>query len=313
MKPKDLALALLIVLVWGVNFIVIKWGIDGFPPMLLGTLRFIFVAFPAVLFIPKPNLPIKWIILYGLTMSFGQFSLLFAAIYIGMPAGLASVVLQAQVLFTVIFSALLLQEKVKTKQCWALIISAVGLLVIAIQAGNTQFPILGFILTIGSAASWGIGNIINKRISLYENVNMFSLVIWSALVPIVPFAILSFIFDGYSNILTSLVNIELKSILSILYLVCIASLFGYASWGKLLVRYPASLISQIALLIPVIGSISAWVLLGETLSYSQIAGTALIMGGLIIGTATFKIPQIQLITIINKKEAINDVKTNHKL
>lgn len=292
MRPKDLALVLAIVLVWGVNFVVIKWGIDDFPPMLLGTLRFVFVSFPAILFVPRPRLPFRWIALYGLTISFGQFSLLFAAIYIGMPAGLASVVLQAQALFTLIFGIFLLKETISPKQASALLISSMGLIIIAAHGDYTHFSILGFFLTIGSAASWGIGNIVNKRINEYGSVNMLSLVVWSALVPILPFAALSIVFDGLDNISHSLQTINLKSVCAILYLVCIASLFGYAGWGKLLSRYPASLISQFALLIPAVGCLSAWILLGETLSYTQIVGATFVMGGLAVGT----IPLVSLRT-----------------
>ncbi|MGH1377180.1 MAG: EamA family transporter [Alphaproteobacteria bacterium] len=301
MRPKDLALVLAIVLVWGVNFVVIKWGIDDLPPMLLGTLRFVFVAFPAILFVPKPHLPFRWIALYGLTISFGQFSLLFAAIYVGMPAGLASVVLQAQALFTLIFGVFLLRETISLKQAYALITSSVGLIIIAAPGDYTHFSILGFFLTIGAAASWGIGNIVNKKINEYGSVNMLSLVVWSALVPILPFAMLSIVFDGLDNISYSLQNIKFKSICSILYLVCIASLFGYAGWGKLLSRYPASRISQFALLIPAVGCWSAWIFLGEALSYTKIIGAIFVMGGLAVSTIPFVSLHTKFLPLFVKK------------
>ncbi|WP_372742018.1 EamA family transporter [Neptunomonas sp.] len=282
MSLKDWGLALLVVLAWGVNFVVIKWGLDELPPLLLGALRFLLVAFPAVLFIKAPNLPIKWLLAYGITISFGQFALLFSAMHLGMPAGLASLVLQAQMLFTMIFAFMFLGERWKLPQVLSLIVAATGLILLASQTPASKMTFIGFTLTIAAAASWGMGNIINRKIGQLGNVNLMGLVVWSALIPPIPFLLLSYGVEGPELILSSLQNVGLKSIASVFYLAAIATIFGYSTWAHLLKQYPASQVAPLTLLVPVIGLVVAWLILEETLSMIQVVGILLIMGGLLI-------------------------------
>lgn len=289
MSLKDWGLALLVVLAWGVNFVVIKWGLDELPPLLLGALRFMLVAFPAVFFIKAPNVPLKWLFAYGITISFGQFALLFSAMHLGMPAGLASLVLQAQMLFTMIFAFMFLGERWKLPQVVSLIVAATGLGLLATQTPSSQMTLIGFVLTIAAAASWGMGNIINRKIGQLGNVNLMGLVVWSALIPPIPFLLLSYGFEGPELILSSLQNIGLKSIATVFYLAAIATIFGYSTWAHLLKQYPASQVAPLTLLVPVIGLVVAWVVLDETLSLIQVLGILLIMGGLLINVFGHKL------------------------
>ena len=289
MSLKDWGLALLVVLAWGVNFVVIKWGLDELPPLLLGALRFMLVAFPAVLFIKAPNVPIKWLLAYGITISFGQFALLFSAMHLGMPAGLASLVLQAQMLFTMIFAFMFLGERWKLPQVVSLVVAATGLVLLATQTPSSQMTLIGFVLTIAAAASWGMGNIINRKIGQLGNVNLMGLVVWSALIPPIPFLLLSYGFEGPELILSSLQNIGLKSIATVFYLAAIATIFGYSTWAHLLKQYPASQVAPLTLLVPVIGLVVAWLVLDETLSMIQVFGIFLIMGGLLINVFGHKL------------------------
>src|SRR6201991_4465374 len=151
MSPKDLLLAFVVVVVWGVNFVVIKVGLHGVPPMLLGVLRFTFAALPAVFFVRRPRIPWFWLVAYGATISLGQFAFLFTAMYVGMPAGLASLVLQAQAFFTLVFAALLLGERWRVHNLIALAIAALGLAVIGVAAGGAM-SVAGFVLTIAAAS-----------------------------------------------------------------------------------------------------------------------------------------------------------------
>ncbi len=289
MSLKDWGLALLVVLAWGVNFVVIKWGLDELPPLLLGALRFMLVAFPAVFFIKAPNVPLKWLFAYGITISFGQFALLFSAMHLGMPAGLASLVLQAQMLFTMVFAFMFLGERWKLPQVVSLIVAATGLGLLATQTPSSQMTLIGFVLTIAAAASWGMGNIINRKIGQLGNVNLMGLVVWSALIPPIPFLLLSYGFEGPELILSSLQNIGLKSIATVFYLAAIATIFGYSTWAHLLKQYPASQVAPLTLLVPVIGLVVAWVVLDETLSLIQVLGILLIMGGLLINVFGHKL------------------------
>ena len=278
MTPKDILLAAVVIVAWGVNFVIIKVGLDGVPPMLLGALRFMLAAFPAILFIRRPDMPLRWLLAYGLTISLGQFAFLFSAMYVGMPAGLASLVLQAQAFFTLGFAALFIGETVRRSSLIGLVVAAAGLLLIGSESGRA-FTLAGFVLTLCAAAMWGLGNVVTKRIG---KVNLVSLVVWGSLIPPLPFLALSLIMEGPAQIETALRSISLSSVLAIAYLAFIATLLGYGLWSRLLSRYPASQVAPFSLLVPVVGLSSAWLFLGEALSAVQWAGAAIVMLGLLI-------------------------------
>lgn len=280
MAKKDWALALLVVLAWGLNFLVIRWGLDELPPLLLGALRFLLVAFPAILFIRPPKLPFRWLAAYGLTISFGQFAFLFTAMQVGMPAGLASLILQAQMFFSLLFAYLFLQERWQSRQWFALAVAGTGLSVLASQAHASTMTLAGFFLTLAAAASWGLGNIINRHIGQLGPVNLVSIVVWGALIPPLPFLAMSLWFEGWPLISERLANASLQSVGALCYLAFVATLFGYGSWAHLLRSYPAATVAPLTLLVPVIGLSSAWLILDETLNGAQMAGIALIIVGL---------------------------------
>lgn len=281
MSPKDLLLALTVVLVWGVNFVVIKVGLHGVPPMLLGALRFALVAFPAVLFVPRPKIALKWLVAYGATISFGQFAFLFSAMYVGMPAGLASLVLQSQAFFTLTIAAIVLREPIRWFHLAGMAVAAGGLAVIGMAGGGsvTGMTTAGFLLTLCAAFSWASGNIVTKRVG---PVNVVSLVVWGAVIPPVPFFLLSYWLEGPEQIAHSLANISASSIGAIVYLSFGATIFGYSLWSRLLARYAASQVAPLTLLVPVVGLVSAAVLLGERLVPAQWLGGAVVMAGLLL-------------------------------
>jgi O-acetylserine/cysteine efflux transporter len=278
MAPKDLLLALVVVVAWGINFVVIKVGLHGVPPMLLGGLRFTLAAVPAVFFVKRPQLPWRWLIAYGATISFGQFAFLFSAMYVGMPAGLASLVLQAQAFFTLIFAGMFLHERFRAPNLVGLFIAACGLAVIGIQGGH-EMTLAGFVLTLCAAASWAMGNIVTKKVG---KVDLVGLVVWGSLIPPLPFFVLSYWFEGPQRITAALSGISALSVFAIVYLAFIATLIGYSLWSRLLSRYPASQVAPFSLLVPIVGLASAWVFLGEQLSEPQILGALLVMAGLAV-------------------------------
>ncbi|HBW7404105.1 TPA: EamA family transporter [Klebsiella pneumoniae] len=249
MTRKDGLLALLVVVVWGLNFVVIKLGLHNMPPLMLAGLRFMLVAFPALLFVARPAIPLRLLLGYGLTISFGQFAFLFCAIGLGMPAGLASLVLQAQAFFTIILGAFVFGERLQGKQLAGIALAIFGVLVLVEGSlGGEHVP----------------------------------LVVWSALIPVLPFMLASLLIDGPQTMLASLQHIDLLTILSLLYLAFIATIVGYGIWGSLLGRYETWRVAPLSLLVPVVGMASAALLLGETLSGLQLTGAVLIMAGLYI-------------------------------
>ncbi|MHC0464794.1 O-acetylserine/cysteine exporter [Kosakonia cowanii] len=291
MARKDVLLAMLVVVVWGLNFVVIKVGLHAMPPLMLAGLRFLLVAFPALLFVARPKVPMRLLLGYGLTISFGQFAFLFCAIKFGMPAGLASLVLQAQAFFTIILGAGIFGERLQVKQLVGIALAVVGVLVL-IQASFTgqHIPLLGFMLTLAGAFSWACGNIFNKKIMQHSSrPAVMSLVVWSALIPIVPFMVCSLIFDGPALMLESVVAIDTTTLLSLVYLAFIATILGYGIWGTLLGRYETWRVAPLSLLVPVVGMASAALLLDEKLSVMQLAGAVLVMAGLYINVFGFRL------------------------
>jgi len=291
MTRKDGLLAMLVVVVWGLNFVVIKMGLHNMPPLLLAGLRFLLVAFPALLFVARPKIPFRLLAAYALTISFGQFAFLFSAIKFGMPAGLASLVLQAQAFFTIILGAFAFRERLQTRQIAGIALAVIGVLIlIEGSLGGEHVALLGFMLTLAAAFSWACGNIFNKKImQLASRPPIMSLVVWSALIPVLPFFLASLLMDGPAVMLQSLVAIDVVTIASLVYLAFVATIVGYGIWGSLLGRYETWRVAPLSLLVPVVGMASAALLLDETLSATQMVGAVLIMAGLYINVFGLRI------------------------
>ncbi|PAW34801.1 O-acetylserine/cysteine exporter [Pantoea vagans] len=286
MSVKDMLLALCVVVAWGVNFVVIKLGLQGMQPFLLAGLRFALVAFPAIFFVRRPPIPLRWLVVYGMTISFGQFAFLFLAIKLGMPAGLASLVLQAQAFFTLLLGALLLAEKLRWNHIVGIIIATLGMFMLATAGmeGQTSagITLTTMMLTLSAALSWGLGNITNKIIMRNRSVPIMSLVVWSALVPVIPFFACSLLFEGQAAIVNSLLHIGLQTVLALFYLAFVATIVGYAIWGNLLSRYETWRVAPLSLLVPVVGIITAALVLDEHLSGQQMLGAGVIILGLLV-------------------------------
>ncbi|WP_346355870.1 EamA family transporter [Azotosporobacter soli] len=282
MKAKDILLGLVVIVIWGLNFIAIKVGLQDVPPLLLGALRFFFATFPVIFFLPRPPVAWRWLIALGLSINVGQFAFLFLGMKLGMPAGLASLVLQAQAFFTLAVAVLLLHERWLWHHILGLVIAAAGMSVIGAQQGGSMTAI-GFWLTICAAASWGTGNVVMRRATQgVPPFSILSLIVWAGAVAILPLALLSWFIEGPSAWQAAFLHPSLNSAASILYLSYLATLVGYGLWGKLLARYPAGVVAPFALLVPVVGLSSSALLLQEHLSIWQCVGALLVMSGLVM-------------------------------
>ena len=279
MPLRDWITAFSVILIWGVNFVVIKVGLHGVPPMLLGGLRFALLVFPAIFFVPRPKVAWRWLLAYGATISLGQFAFLFSAIYVGMPAGLASLVLQAQAFFTVLLAALFMHEAIRWHHFAGMVVAALGLGLIGTGAGVGAVPLTGFLLTLCAAACWACGNLCIKRIG---KVNPLSLVVWGGLVPPLPFFIMSCLFEGPARIQASFAHFSSTSLFSVVYLAFVSTGLGYMLWGRLLGKHPVGKIAPLTLLVPVIGLICAALVLNEQLAPLQWFGGAVVMAGLLL-------------------------------
>ncbi|ADZ93143.1 O-acetylserine/cysteine exporter [Marinomonas mediterranea] len=284
MTPHHLLLGLAIIFAWGFNFVVIRWGLDGLTPMMLGGLRFLAVAVIGSCFFAKPNTPLKWWFLYALPISFGQFAFLFTAMEFGMPAGLASLVLQAQAIFTVLFAILFLKEYIRPYQIIAILIAAIGLMVIGSENNDTHMTLVGFVLTLVAASSWAIGNIATKIISQKGYSANVNLVIWSCWIPPIPFFLCAYFIDGSDLMWDSLLHIDITTIATLAYLSIFATVGGYGLWSFLMSRYSASTVAPLTLGVPVVGLTSSAMLLDEHISNVQWIGIGVVLVGLILNT-----------------------------
>lgn len=278
MSPRHTLLALAIVLVWGVNFMAIKWGVAEVPPLLLTALRYVVAAVPAIFFVRWPKASIGVLVAYGLAIGVGQFGFLFSAIHLGMPAGLASLVLQLQAFFTIGLAVVFLGERPKPTQLAGALVALVGIGLIALEKfeGAGLWPLL---LTICAAFGWAISNIIVKKAG---KVDMLGFVVWSALVPIVPLLLLSLLIEGPGAVPYALGHITWLGLGSLLFVGWVSTDFGYGAWSVLLARYPASIVAPFTLLVPLVGLSTGALILGEALGPLDWAGSALVFVGLLL-------------------------------
>lgn len=288
MRPRDLALALLVVVVWGVNFAVIKTGVAEVPPLLLGALRFLLAACPGVFFLRAPKVPWQLYLAYGMTISVGQFAFLFSAIHVGMPSGLASLVLQSQAFFTMLFAALWLKEGWRSSQLVGLLLAACGLALIG-SAHGLSMPLLGFLLTVAAASLWAAGNIVTRAVAACGPINQLAFVVWASLVPPLPFLALSLLIEGPPAMAAALSNFSLRAFAAVAYLAWAATLLGYGLWTRLLSRYPANQVAPFSLLVPVVGLTTGWLVFDEVLRPVHLAGGALLMLGLAVNLFTTRL------------------------
>ncbi len=282
MKQKDIGTGILVVMLWGLNFIAIKLGVGHVPPLMLVSLRFLLVSIPAVFFLPRPPVPWAGLIALSMTLYVGQFAFLFMGIHLGMPAGLASLVQQSQAFFTLLVAVVFIKERLQWNHLAGLFIAVAGMVIIGYQQ-NTAMTAIGFWLILMAGASWGVGNVIMRKVTRgVPPFSMVSLVVWAGLVSFFPMALLSFIFEGVSSWQEAIRGANPVSAASVLYLAYFSSLVGYGLWGKLLARYPSTIVAPFALLVPVIGMSTATLYFREGFTFWQGVGFLLVMAGLVV-------------------------------
>ncbi|MFJ1677912.1 EamA family transporter [Streptomyces sp. NPDC088251] len=275
MRPLHIALAALVAAVWGVNFVVIEVGLGHFPPLLFSALRFLVAALPAVFFVGRPKVAWKWIAGVGLVLGVAKFGLLFIGMDRGMPAGLSSLVLQVQAVFTALFAALALGERPGRTRVWGMGVALAGIGVAAIDEGAGG-PVLAFVLVLVAAACWGVSNVLTRRASPPDSLNFM---VWVSTVPVLPLLGLSLLFEGWDRDADALAALDWSGVGIIVYVAWITTVFGFGAWGFLLRHHPASSVAPFTLLVPVFGMSSAALLLGESVSPLRWCAAALLVGG----------------------------------
>ncbi|MBL7734989.1 MAG: EamA family transporter [Chitinophagaceae bacterium] len=277
LTPKHLALTLLTVLVWGVNFIAVYIGLKDFPPFLLCAIRFGLAAFPWVFIFPRPKAPLKLIVGFGLFNFAIQFGFLFSGIYLGLSPGLSSLVLQTQIFFSMGLAFLIFGEKPNIIKIVGSLISFIGIGIVAAHInGGASF--MGLALVLLAAFSWASGNIFTKKIDAQSPL---SLVIWGNLVAFPFMVITSLLVEGPHAAASSFQNMSWAAIGAVFYIVYLSTHLGYGIWGFLLKTYSTSVVVPFTLLIPVFAFMSSAIYLGESMPFWKILASLFIMGGLV--------------------------------
>jgi O-acetylserine/cysteine efflux transporter len=277
MKPLHIVLAVLVATIWGIAFVVSKIGLESFTPPQLTALRFL-VAAVAAIWLPRPRVLWLPLIGVGLTVFTGQFLLQFFGIANGMPAGLTAVVVQTQALFTVIFAAIAIGDRPNAQQVVGMGAALAGLSLIGLTLDGSV-TLLGFTLTLASAISWAIGNVLVKKL---PKIDMLNLMVWASLVPPVPALAISAVLDGPASLIHAVANASWLALAAPIYLGLLASLLAYTIWGRLLHQYPTGAVAPFALLSPCVGAIASVLVFGERFGFLQLVGMACILLGVAV-------------------------------
>jgi O-acetylserine/cysteine efflux transporter len=277
--PRDAALATLVAVIWGANFVAIDRGLEGFPPLLFVAVRFLFVCLPAVLFVPRPTTRWRDIALIGLFMSAGQFGLVYLAMHLGMPAGLTPLVLQSQVLFTLLFASVALREHPTRGQLAGVLVGAAGLVTVGVGRA-AHAPVVPVLLVVAAASAWAVGNVIARRVGARgQSGSGLSMVVWSGTVVPLPMIALSWAVEGRGAIVAAVSHPDLGAVGSAVFTAYLASLLGYGLWNGLLARYPASSVVPFTMLVPVVGMATASWALDEVPTRLELIGGVVLLAG----------------------------------
>ena len=285
MNRRDTVLAALVAGLWGFNFVVIDWGMGTVPPLLFAAIRFTVVAVPACFLVPRPPVPFRTVAAVGAFMSLGQFGFLYLSMHLGMPPGLAALVLQAQVPFTIAIAAVALREPPSRAQAGGVALGAAGLAVVALGLG-ARVPLAALALCLLAGLSWGIGNVVSRAAKAPGGL---ALTVWSATVAPVPLLGLSLLTDGPAAVGQGLAHLGWHGALSTVYTAGLCSLVGYAIFNRLLARYPSGQVVPWVLLAPVVAMASSWALLGEAPGPAELAGAVLLVAGVLIAQGTVRV------------------------
>ncbi|WP_353432726.1 EamA family transporter [Polynucleobacter sp. MWH-UH23A] len=276
---SHLLLALAIVAVWGTNFVVIKISLESFPPFVFAALRYIFAFLPAALFLPRPKISWTNLCVYGVAVGVGQFGILYFAIDGNISPGLASLVIQTQVFFTIGFAMLFAKESLKLYQALAVGVAMTGLGIIAVHTDSTT-TFLGLALVVFAGFSWGIANTTSRRAG---TINMLAYVVWASVYAIPPLVLMALLFEGgWTVVSKSILTAPLGAWLGVLWQSWGNTLFGYGAWAWLLSKHPAAVVAPAPLLVPIFGMGASAYFLSEPLPPWKMEAAGLVITGLMV-------------------------------
>ncbi|MEV6772530.1 EamA family transporter [Nocardia sp. NPDC051030] len=289
MTNRDRLLGLTVVVLWGLNFLAIRVGLDHFPPFFFAGLRFAVIAIPVLIFVPRPQVPVRWLLLYGVGFGILQFAFLFTAMREGMPTGLSSLVLQSSAPFTVLLGAVFLRERLRPIQLAGIAVAMAGMAVIGWDRSHTA-ALLPVLLTLAGGLGWAFGNIGSRLAAAEsENLNPLHLTLWMTVIPPLPLFALSMLTEGpttgWNDLTASFAPSGLPAFAALAYIVLLGTIAGSGLWTYLMSRYPAGTVAPLSLLVPVVGIAASWTFLHENPSALSLVGAAIVIAGAFTATS----------------------------
>jgi O-acetylserine/cysteine efflux transporter len=281
MPTRHVLLAVVVSVVWGLNFIAIHESLDYFPPLFLVGLRFLLIAVPTVLLVPRPDVPLRWLVGYGLGFGTVQFIGLYLGMAAGFPAGLASLVLQSSAPFTVVLGAVLLREHLTPRRIAGVTVAVLGLALVGVARGSATSwgP---FLLVVLGGLGWAFGNLASRKAAAP---NPLHLTLWMAVVPPLPMLALSLVAEGPSEIgdaiTGSLSSAAVPAWIGLAYTILFGTILGSGLWVWLMARHPAGMVAPFSMLVPVTGLLAGWAFLDEVPTVLELVGGLLVIGGVL--------------------------------
>lgn len=271
-------LALIVATIWGINFIFVKLGLQEISPLFLCSLRFFLSSVPLIFFIKPPAVSFKLVVQYGTIMFALQFAMLFLGLAVGMTSGMASLIMQAQVFFSMFFAAIFLGERSHVWQIIGALVSFFGISLVALHI-DASISFWGILCVLASAAAWGYGNLITKKMM---QINMISLIVWGSFVACLPMFLFTLLFEGPGSMIYSYLHITSTGIVSLMYIVYVSTWLGYGIWNWLIGRYPVGKIVPFSLLVPIVGMLSSVIIFDEPMQEWKLISACLVLTGLCI-------------------------------
>jgi O-acetylserine/cysteine efflux transporter len=285
MPLRHRLIAIAVAVIWGVNFLAIHLSLASFPPLFLVALRFTLIAIPTLVFVPRPAVPLRWLIGYGLGFGVAQFTFLYGGMAAGMPTGLASLVLQSSAPFTLVLGAVLLREKVRGRQWVGIGVAVLGMALVGWSRAQAS-ALLPFLLVLAGALGWAFGNLSSR---LAKPPNPLHLTLWMSVVVPLPMLALSLIFEGPAQISAAMISsfslAALPAWAGLAYTCLIATVVGSGLWTWLMVRHPAGVVAPFSMLVPVAGILTAALVLGEWPTWLELLGGLVVVAGVLVGAS----------------------------
>lgn len=290
MPIRHLLLVLVVIFVWGINFVFVKLGLEEVSPLLLCAARFLLASVPAIFFVKRPAVPLSLIAAYGLFMFGIQFSLVFTGMHVGMTPGMASLIMQVQVFFSMFFAAFALGERPQMTQIVGALVAFCGIGLVALHFDH-HISLVGFLCILGAAATWGVGNLLAKKMKASD---LIAVVIWSSFIICLPMFLVAWLVEGPERFISSYQNITWKGIGSLCYIVYLSTWVGYGVWNWLLGKYPVNMIVPFTLLIPVVGIVSSVFMFGEPFQLWKLIACLLVIAGLCINLLSARFMRLRV-------------------